>query len=346
MNYVRGLSLLLIFLNIIACQETLTKPQVSPSISQEEIAPKFHTESLIIIIINVGQGDSTLILTPDSKSILIDGGNVNEGYETIIPLLSFLNITKINYLFLSHYDLDHYGGIIELFKGKDQINGTSDDFLPDIIFDRGMVEHPDNEYFEEYLKLSQPIRKEMFPSEEISLNNDLTIKCLSVNGNTEIYQTQSKLNLTENSRSISLKITYKDFNFFTGGDLTGGGMSGNQLTPDIESKLIDIIDKDSIDILKINHHGSNTSSNLDFLKHTNPTVSIISVGNDNPYDHPHSEVLSRLLEINTEIFQTEQGLNFFFDEAHIFNDSIYVEVNQAGSYLVNGIEFQTKSKLK
>ena len=79
-----------------------------------------------------------------------------------------------------------------------------------------------------------------------------------------------------------------------------------------------------------------------FLETLRPTVSIISVGDNNDYGHPHPAVLFRLSEIFTEIYQTETGAGGLLPEAHILGDSIFIYVETNGGYTVNGDTYEPK----
>ncbi|MBI4411114.1 MAG: hypothetical protein HY541_01360, partial [Deltaproteobacteria bacterium] len=115
---------------------------------------------------------------------------------------------------------------------------------------------------------------------------------------------------------------------------------GTETTVDAEGLAAPLVGE--VDLLHINHHGSGTSSSKNFLETLLPTVSIISVGDDNTYGHPDPDILFRLNQVGTEIYQTETGSGGLLPEAHIVDGSIFVYVEKDGSYTVNGDEFEIK----
>jgi beta-lactamase superfamily II metal-dependent hydrolase len=118
-----------------------------------------------------------------------------------------------------------------------------------------------------------------------------------VNGKTsDSHGSADKSTLGENARSVALVITYGKFRYFIGGDLTGGGPTGWSGSPDIESRVAK--DVGQVSVLRVNHHGSITSTNSVFLGTLNPTVAIISAGpnlrTDALFHWPSPKVLVRL----------------------------------------------------
>ncbi|WP_223760621.1 lamin tail domain-containing protein [Myxococcus sp. RHSTA-1-4] len=119
-----------------------------------------------------------------------------------------------------------------------------------------------------------------------SLCNQVTLKVVSAGGTSS----------DENARSVAVKITYGAFDALVGGDLTGSG-------PDIESAVAPSVGE--LELYKVHHHGSSSSSNATFLGITKPLVSFISVGFDNSYGHPTVEALTRLANVGSDVWQTE-----------------------------------------
>lgn len=296
--------------------------------------------TLTIIAINVGQGDATLLITPSWKTILIDGGFVEKGTNSILPLFARLGIRQLDYLFISHYDADHIGGIPEVINGLDGKSGTEDDLLPEASYDRGETPDSANEFFTNYLNAVGSTRQMLQPGEEIVLEDGVSIQCPIVNGETSAGENINLASDDENGHSMGLLITYGSFKYFTAGDLTGGGYSGSNLTENLEDLVAPLIGE--VDILHINHHGSETSSSRTFLQTLSPTVSLISTGNNNPHGHPDPTVLNRLHEIGTSVYQTEAGSGGLLPEALILNESIFIFVNEDGSYEVNGDVYRSK----
>jgi hypothetical protein len=129
------------------------------------------------------------------------------------------------------------------------------------------------------------------------LKDKLGITCVAVNGNTlDSPWNSDPPGLDENARSVALIVRLGKFRYFIGGDLTGGGPSGWNSSPDIESRVAERIG--AVAVLRVNHHGSVTSTNPVFLGALNPVVAIISAGPDPTTDAlfhwPSQKVLARL----------------------------------------------------
>ncbi|MBI2338777.1 MAG: MBL fold metallo-hydrolase [Deltaproteobacteria bacterium] len=307
----------------------------SPSIDE----PETISGILTIIAIDVGQGDATLLITPSGQTILIDGGGIEDGIEDILPLFSHLGVTHLDYLFVSHYDADHIGGIYEVVAGNDGELETKDDILPSITYDNSGTPSDASVVFDHYATAVASSRQTLLPGDEIDIGDGVVIDCLINNGVTADGRSLP-VEDDDNGASMGLLITYGDFQYFTAGDLPGGGQSGAETTVDAEGLVAPLVGE--VDLLHVNHHGSKTSSSEYFLETLRPTISIISVGDNNTYGHPHSEVLSRLSAIGTEIYQTEAGAGGLLPEAHIIDDSIFIYVEANGGYTVNGDPYESK----
>lgn len=304
----------------------------APATSTDEILSE--NRILTIISINVGQGDATLLITPSWKTILIDGGYVEKGTNNILPLFSQLGVTKLDYIFTSHYDADHIGGISEVIAGPDKELDTDDDLKPEITYDSGDSPVNSDGIFQGYLGAIGSSRQTLLPGDIINFGDGVSIECLIINGNTSDGEKIHLEEDDENGRSMGLLITYGDFRHFTAGDLPGGGLSGNSPTVNLEDMVASLVGK--VDIVHVNHHGSETSSSRNYLEELSPTVALISTGNGNPHGHPESIILNRLSDVGAEVYQTEAGSGGLLPDAHILNDSIFIFVNEDGGYEVNG----------
>lgn len=222
--------------------------------------------------IDVGQGDSILLETPNGKTMLIDGGNRYAGDE-VVHYLQNLGIEKIDVMVATHPDADHIGGLISVLQT----------FPVGKVYDSGKVHTTDT--YNDYLSLidSKDIPFEI-PTEgqELNIDEDLFIKVLnSTNDSADL-----------NDSSIVLMVDHEDVSILLTGDAT----------VENEAEMIGKYDLRA-DVLKVGHHGSNTSSSLQFLEAVQPAVSILSYG-DNSYGHPNSTVFERLNTISDEIFST------------------------------------------
>ena len=228
--------------------------------------------NLTVSFLNVGQADCIYIHHKD-HSMLIDAGN-NEDGKYLVDYFQSLGIEKFDYVVGTHPHEDHIGGLDDMIRAF-SVNAV---YMPKIATTTKTFEDVLNAVKEKNLKIATPTIGDTF-----SLG-DAVLEVISV------HNDASDLN----DSSIVLHLTYGKVSYlFTG---------------DASSKVEkEILEKDiSSDVLKVGHHGSEYSSNLDFLKKVNPKYAIISVGKDNIYDHPRLETLEKLESLNVEIYRTDE----------------------------------------
>ena len=243
-----------------------------------------------IIFIDVGQGDSILVHS-NNKSLLIDtGGKITykkEEWEertnnnslsdnTVIPLLKSLGIRRLDYLILTHGDYDHMGeaiNIVDTIK-VDEVILNNDDY---------------NELELEFIKVLEKKRIPYYQNmKELNMSNN---KLFFLNN--EVYD-------NENDSSHVIYIDFKKIKLLLMGD---AGV-------EVEKDILEKYELDDIDILKVGHHGSKTSSSKEFIDIINPKYSVISVGKNNRFGHPNHEVLNNLN--NSKIYRTDQNGSITF----------------------------------
>lgn len=252
---------------------------------------------LTIYFIDVGQGDSTLIVTPNHKTILIDGGGTefesdfDIGKQTLLPEILGQRITKIDYLLISHFDSDHATGVAQIL-GKIDVSS--------IILTRQLEE---NDIYRHILSIAKEKKIKLIYVKE---GDVLKIGGIKIS----IIHPENKLMINNpmNNNSIVCKVEYNSFSML--------------LTGDIEMEAEELILRKNInlkaDVLKVAHHGSKTSTTGEFLKAINPKVALIGVGKNNNFGHPSNEVIQRLKENGTRIYRTDE------------NGEISITVNKKG----------------
>ena len=219
-----------------------------------------------VYFIDVGQGDSTLIVTRNNKSILIDtGGKVGSNYSlmtsSVIPFFKSIGLHKIDYLILSHGDYDHAG------YGSDLVNNFK---VVNRYTNKGNIN-----------SLEKRVNAKVLDKEYIEIDN------------VKIYSLNYKNYNDENSDSLVLLVVIDGYKFLFMGDAS----------VNTEKDIILKYNLDNIDFLKVGHHGSRTSSSEIFIDNINPKYSIISVGLNNKFGHPHEEVLDTLSK--SKIYRTD-----------------------------------------
>ncbi len=224
-----------------------------------------------VTYLDVGQADSILIQV-DNHNMLIDAGNNNDG-QNIVKYLNEKNINNFEYVFGTHGHEDHIGGMDDVIKNFD----IKHFYMPNVMTTTKTFEDVLDALLEKNITFETPNIDETLELGEAKIKI--------------IYVGDDKDNL--NNDSIVLKIIYKNISFLFTGDLE---KSNESL----------IIDKDiKSDILKVGHHGSDTSSSKEFIDKVNPSYAIISVGKNNKYNHPKDSIIKRLQDKNIKVLRTD-----------------------------------------
>ncbi len=233
---------------------------------------------------DVGQADSTLIVTPANETILIDTGDWRQDGADVISALDELGIDRLDHLVATHAHADHVGGhaaVIEHFEEERDGVGR--------IYDSG-VPH-DTVTYERYLDAVDEYDHELLiveEGDELPLDDD-AVDALVVNPPAD----ESSDDLHYNS--VSLVVEFGNFTYVTTGDAETAA----------ESRMVEEWgDELDADVYQAGHHGSSTSSTPEFLNAVDPEVAIISSALDSQYGHPHDEVLERFAEHGIETYWT------------------------------------------
>lgn len=235
---------------------------------------------LHVYFLNVGQGDATLIKSPAGKTIIIDGGPGKTVLTELNATLPFFN-KGIDYAILTHPDRDHIEGFLYILK-KYRVKN--------VIFTAvGRRDY----FYDTFLKRIREQNIAVTVADEksdISLSDGLFIDVLYP------FQQLFGEKTLSNSASVAVKIIYGKNSVFIAGDA-----DFNE-----ENELMRKGGNLRATILKVNHHGSATSTSEDFLKAVQPIYSVISVGAGNTYGHPHKSLLKRLQNARSQIFRTDR----------------------------------------
>ena len=227
--------------------------------------------NLRVYCLDVGQGDSILI-TNNNKTMLIDA-STNEMGSRVVKYLNDLGIKKIDYLVGTHPHEDHIGGLDNVIKNFDI--GTI--YMPNVVATTKTFEEVIDAISAKKLKVTSPKT-----GDKLTVGN-AECEVMSIRNDKDDY----------NNCSIVIKMDFNNVSYLFTGDAEESVESSRKWP--------------HIDVLKVGHHGSNTSSSKNFLEQIKPEVALISVGQGNTYGHPTQATLKRLSNIGAKIYRTDEN---------------------------------------
>lgn len=231
---------------------------------------------LKVVMLDVGQGDAFFIESPEGTQILIDGGRGRVVLRELSKVMPFWDRT-LDVLVATHPDADHIGGLVYILEGfrVSHVLQTS-------------IEN-DTPVFRAYSEALEKENSTRIPPSRgttITLDDSVVVTVLSE----EVVAASDT-----NDASIILRIDYGDTSFLFTGDAT----------KETEKELLQFYSMLDVDVLKVGHHGSDTSTSTEFISATSPEFALISVGKENSYGHPTDEVLERLTSADVRILRTD-----------------------------------------
>lgn len=268
----------------------------------------FIPKNLEINFVDVGQGDCTFIVTPRNKTILIDGGGeasdeFDVGKNTLLPYILDKGYTKIDYIFISHFDQDHVGGILTI--------------LQEIKVEKVIISKQE-ENSENYRKFLEIVKENGVSVAIVKMGDSVNIEkgiYFEILWPTSEQIQENKLN----NNSLVMKMYYHNFSVLFTGDIEEKA----------ERKILEIYngEKDKLfsDVLKVAHHGSKTSTIEEFLNIVNSKMALIGVGKNNMFNHPSEETIKKLKKCRTSIYRTDEM------------GEITIHVNKSGNFGVKSI---------
>ena len=266
----------------------------------------FKKDEFKITMLDVGQGDCFVFEHKDKCFIIDGGGNFEKelgndtGVNVLLPYLRYRGITKVDKVFVTHTDVDHAKGIVEImdYVGVDEL------YLSDV--------ENTTEYYSlltEKAELNSAKLVKIADENDVKIDDDIMINCFYPKRNESV---------TGNETSLVLKISFKNNSFLFTGDIDTN--SEDNIIKNHNGSL-------KADILKLAHHGSKYSNSEQFIDEVSPKLAIVSAGNFNRYGHPAKEVIKRLNDKGVNVINTrEKGAMEMYSDG----DNIYFETMKWG----------------
>jgi competence protein ComEC len=281
--------------------ETSSPTTSQPSISSAAVPSpsaeynKTVTGKMTVSFLDVGQADSIFVELPNQETLLIDAGNPDDG-NPIVKYIKDKGYTKIDYLVGTHPHSDHVGGMSKVVNSLD----ISHIYMPKA--------SNNTQTFEEILSVIQDKGLKVTTAKagvNILDYDNLKIKIIAPKGDS--YDDL-------NNYSAVIKLTYGSTSFLFMGDAEA--ISEDEITADVKA-----------DVLKVGHHGSNSSTGQDFLNKVSPKYAVISVGFNNEYGHPAQITLDNLTAAKAKIYRTDKDGTIVFS-----SDGTNITVSKSTSY--------------
>jgi competence protein ComEC len=247
------------------------------------VIPLWRPAQFEVTFLSVGAGDGIVVTLPGGRTLLIDTGpgggegQYDSGANVIVPYLRQAGIKQIELVLLTHPHQDHWGGLNSVITNL-SVRGIA---YP-LVFTFGDFGITQGESIPLY---------QLKAGDSLLLGEDISLKVLHPSSETSLLSTESDVN----NNSLVLYLVWNEVSFLFTGDLEAEGevlMLRENLVP-------------KATVLKVGHHGANTSSTERFLQQVSPKVAVISTG-PSTFGHPHQETLDRLEQVGAVVYRTDR----------------------------------------
>jgi len=260
-----------------------------------------HLGTMEMVVLDVGQGDATLLRSPAGRWILVDAGpralDFDAGERIILPYLRRRGVDALELLVLTHPDMDHVGGAAALL-GELEVGAVLDPGAP-----AGT---------NAFLQVLEAAARRGVPWHEGRAGDSLQLDGMALRITDPHPGGEESGWENNNDASLVLEVKLGEFTALLTGDASG----------DSEERFLTRVLAPRVQVLKVGHHGSTTSTTEELLDKLRPEVALISVGRGNRFGHPHPEILHRLQGRGVPVHRTDQ-------EGHLV-----VRVRRDGSYTI------------
>jgi beta-lactamase superfamily II metal-dependent hydrolase len=281
---------------------------VRPWLKNRQLPPPSGKE-LQVHMLDVGQGDSILIISPEGKSVLIDAGDTGRG-KIVLDALKRYNVNQLDYFIATHAHADHIGGADEVINATKVLNVIDSGVVPptrssDESTNKNAKpksgKSTDLPTTKSYLDFLEAVKKNgsNYAHAEPGTKYDLGGGAqLTVLAPIQPFFTKDQLRSggnEPNANSVVVRLDYGDFSMLFTGDAEA----------QTEERMMNKGENISAKVLKVGHHGSKYASSENFLKSVKPEIALISDAENNRYGHPSQAALDRLKAIGAKLYRTD-----------------------------------------
>lgn len=255
---------------------------------------------LSVVMLDVGQGDAFFIESPGGTQVLIDGGRGRAALRELSKVMPFWD-RSLDVVVATHPDADHIGGLVHVLERFD---------VSYILHTSIQKDTPVFRAYSEAVLEEDPVIVPSSRGTKITLDDSVVLTILS----REVVAASDT-----NEASIILRLDYGGTSFLFTGDAP----------KETEQELLQFYSVLDVDVLKVGHHGSDTSTSTEFISATSPDFALISVGKENSYGHPDDDVLLRLEDAGVKILRSDErgtvrlisdGEGVFVKPLHFFEE--------------------------
>jgi competence protein ComEC len=237
---------------------------------------------LEVVMMDVGQGDALALRSPAGRWILVDAGPRTQSYDAgarrVVPYLRRRGVGEVALLVLTHPDMDHVGGARAVLEG----------ISVERVLDPGRVVGTDV-----FLRALEGAEKESVPWFVARAGDSIHVDGVAFR---VLWPPAEGGPSGSNESSVVLEVRFGQFSLLLTGDAP----------TEVEEAVLPHILSEEIQVLKVGHHGSSTSTSPELLERISPSVALISVGRRNRYGHPDGSVLGRLESLGARLFRTDE----------------------------------------